>query len=316
MRTPGPRTRFRAVTAVGALLPLLAVAACGSGDATTTVGQSSPAPTDNPVAAVRKVDTVAALLPADIRKAGILRIGSSIGAPPSAYLPGGSDAQPVGLDIDISNAVAKVLGITLNRQAASFETILPALGSGKYDVGTGNFGVTSERLRSIDFVTYIDDGQGFAVRAGNTSLGRQVSNLGQLCGLTIGTGAGTTFEATLNAQRDVCAKAGRKPYQVKVFAESGALVTALQQGRIDVEMSTINGLRYQAAQPAARTTFLGEFHRLDVGFAFKRGSPLTRAFQAAVNRLISDGTYPRILRKWGVSASAIPESRIDPPEHK
>ncbi|TXS48765.1 ABC transporter substrate-binding protein [Streptomyces sp. uw30] len=311
------RTRLRATAAL-ALLPLLALTACGSGDTdgTAAVGaQASPAPTDDPVAAVRKVDSAAALLPADVRKAGTLRVGSSIGFPPGAYYPGGTDKAPAGQDIDLADAVAKVLGVKLERQDASFETILPALGSGKYDFGTGNFGVTSERLKTIDFVTYINDGQGFAVKKGNTALRTKVTDLTQLCGLTIGTGAGTTFEATLSAQKGVCAKAGKKPYDVKVYSENAATLTALQQGRIDVIMSTINGLRYQAAQPASQTAFLGEFHRLDVGFAFKKGSPLTKAFQTAVNELIEDGTYARILKKWGTDPSAIDASRINPPEH-
>ncbi|MEU9568892.1 ABC transporter substrate-binding protein [Streptomyces massasporeus] len=311
------RTRLR-IAATLALLPVLALTACGSGDTsgTTPAGaQASPAPTDDPVAAIRKVDSVAALLPADVREAGSLRVGSSIGFPPGAYYPNGQDKPPAGQDIDLAEAVAKVLGVKLERQDASFETILPALGSGKYDFGTGNFGVTTERLKTIDFVTYINDGQGFAVKTGNTALGKKVTDLTQLCGLTIGTGAGTTFEATLTAQKGVCAKAGKKPYDVKVYSENAATLTALQQGRIDVIMSTINGLRYQAAQPASQTTFLGEFHRLDVGFAFKKGSPLTKAFQAAVNELIKDGTYARILKKWGTSASAIDTSRINPPEH-
>ncbi|WP_416982204.1 ABC transporter substrate-binding protein [Streptomyces sp. T028] len=311
------RTRLR-IAATVALLPVLALTACGSGDTsgTTPAGaQASPAPTDDPVAAVRKVDSVAALLPVAVRKSGTLRVGSSIGFPPGAYYPNGQDKPPAGQDIDIADAVAKVLGVKLERQDASFETILPALGSGKYDFGTGNFGVTSERLKTVDFVTYINDGQGFAVKKGNTALTTKVTDLTQLCGLTIGTGAGTTFEATLTAQKGVCAKAGKKPYDVKVYSENGATVTALQQGRIDVIMSTINGLRYQAAQPASQTTFLGEYHRLDVGFAFKKGSPLTKAFQAAVNELIKDGTYARILKKWGTSPSAIDTSRINPPEH-
>jgi polar amino acid transport system substrate-binding protein len=314
---PGIRSRLRSA-AVLALLPLLALTACGSGDTdgTAAVGaQGSPAPTDDPIAAVRKVDSVAALLPADVRKAGTLRVGSSIGFPPGAYYPNGTDKAPAGQDIDLADAVAKVLGVKLERQDASFETILPALGSGKYDFGTGNFGVTTERLKTIDFVTYVNDGQGFAVKKGNTELKTKVTDLTQLCGLTIGTGAGTTFEATLTAQKGVCAKAGKKPYGVKVYSENAATLTALQQGRIDVIMSTINGLRYQAAQSASQTAFLGEFHRLDVGFAFKKGSTLTKAFQAAVNELIKDGTYARILKKWGTSASAIETSRINPPEH-
>ncbi|MEU7722163.1 ABC transporter substrate-binding protein [Streptomyces tibetensis] len=311
------RTRLR-IAATIAHLPVLALTACGSGDtsgATSADAQASPAPTDDPVAAVRKVDSVAALLPADVRKAGTLRVGSSIGFPPGAYYPNGPDKPPAGQDIDIADAVAKVLGVKLERQDASFETILPALGSGKYDFGTGNFGVTTERLKTIDFVTYINDGQGFAVKKGNTVLGKKAADLTQLCGLTIGTGAGTTFESTLTAQKGVCAKASKKPYDVKVYSENAATLTALQQGRIDVIMSTINGLRYQAAQPASQTTFLGEFHRLDVGFAFKKGSPLTKAFQAAVNELIKNGTYARTLAKWGTTASAIDTSRINPPEH-
>lgn len=317
MNPRGIRNRLRSAATI-ALLPVLALTACGSGGTpgTTPAGaQASPAPTDDPVAAVRKVDSVAALLPADVREAGTLRIGSSIGFPPGAYYPNGADKAPAGQDIDIADAVAKVLGVKPERQDASFETILPALGSGKYDVGTGNFGVTTERLKSVDFVTYINDGQGFAVKKGSTTLKKKVTDLIQLCGLTIGTGAGTTFETTLTARKGVCAKAGKKPYEVKVYSENGATLTALQQGRIDVVMSTINGLRYQAAQPASQTTFLGEYHRLDVGFAFKKGSPLTRAFQAAVNELIKDGTYARILRKWGTSPSAIETSRINPPEH-
>ncbi|WP_093607756.1 ABC transporter substrate-binding protein [Streptomyces indicus] len=315
MRASGTRIRLAAGLV---LLPLLAVTACGadSGTAAAPAGaQASAAPTDDPVAAVRKVESAAALLPAEVREAGTLRVGSSVGFPPGAYYPNGADKPPAGQDIDLADAVAKVLGLRLERQDASFETILPALGSGKYDVGTGNFGVTTERLKTIDFVTYINDGQGFAVKKGNTELGKKVTDLVQLCGLTIGTGAGTTFEATLTARKEVCAEHGRKPYEVKVYSENGATLTALQQGRIDVVMSTINGLRYQAAQPASQTEFLGEFHRLDVGFAFKKGSPLTKAFQAAVDELIKDGTYARILKKWGTSASAIEASRINPPEH-
>ncbi|HLL34917.1 MAG TPA: ABC transporter substrate-binding protein [Streptomyces sp.] len=318
MRIPGPGSLPRVARAAAVLLFLPAPTACGgSGDTagTAAVG-TSPAPTGDPVAAVRTVDSIAALLPDDVRASGTLRIGSAIGTPPGAYYPEGAGGRPAGQDIDMADAVAKVLGIRLERQDASFETILPALASGKYDVGTGNFGVTAERLRAVDFVTYINDGQGFAVRKGNTVLGGKVTELTRLCGLTIGTGAGTTFEATLTARKEECAEAGKEPYDVKVYSENGAVQTALRQGRVDVVMSTINGLRHQASQPASRTVFLGEFHRLDVGFAFKKGSPLTPAFRAAVNELIESGAYARILEKWGTTASAIDESRINPPEHE
>lgn len=309
------RGRLSAVLAAALLLPVLAGCGTDTESGPGAAGAASPAPSDDVTSALKKNAALANLLPADVRAQGTLRIASYVGAPPSAYFPDTSTREPAGLDIDIADAVSKLLGLRLERQDASFEAILPALGSGKYDLGTGNFGVTDERRKTIDFVTYINDGQGFAVRKDDTSLDK-VTTLEQLCGKIVGTSAGTTFEATLNSRKGVCADAGKKPYTVKVFSDQGAITTSLQQGRIDVVMSTINGLRYQAAQPAAGVRFLGEFHRLDVGFAFAKGSPLLKAFQGAVNELIKNGTYGRILEKWGTQDSAIKESQISPPEAK
>ncbi|MFJ9850729.1 ABC transporter substrate-binding protein [Streptomyces sp. NPDC101150] len=312
MTTTTPRTAALRATALLATA-VLALTACGSGGPPAG-GTAGPAaaeiPTTDVVSGVKKDPAAAALLPADVRKRGTLTLATSVGAPPgTTYLADGKTL--VGQDVDFADAVAKVLGIRLRREVASFEAILPALGSGKYDLGTGNFGVTDERRRTIDFVTYINDGQGFAVR--KDSRLKEVTSLKQLCGLTVATGAGTTFEATLEESRHLCQEAGRKPYDVKTYAESGALWISLQQGRTDVVMSTINGLRYAVKQqPGLR--FLNEFKRLDVGFAFKKGTPLAPAVRAAVNRLKKDGSYGRILKKWGTGASAIKESRISPPE--
>jgi polar amino acid transport system substrate-binding protein len=229
------------------------------------------------------------------RKAAALTLAVSVsGQPPGTSIL--DDGRTLaGQDVDFANAVAKVLGADLKTQQAGFEAILPALDSGKYDLGVGNFGVTDERRRTIDFVTYINDGQGFATR--KDSKLSKVTDLKQLCGLNVATGAGTTFEATLEDN------------------EQGAIWSSLQQGRSDVVMSTINGLRYAVAHQEG-VKFLNEFHRLDVGFAFKKGTELTPAVQAAVNKLIKDGTYAEILKKWGTTGSAIAKSEISPPELK
>ncbi|WP_181923959.1 ABC transporter substrate-binding protein [Streptomyces inhibens] len=295
---------------------VLTLTACGSGDRAGGAGAAGPAaaeakiPTTDVVSSVKKDPAAAELLPADIRARGSLSLATSVGTPPGAtYLADGKTLA--GQDIDFADAVGKVLGLRIDREVSSFEAILPALGSGKYDLGTGNFGVTDERRRTIDFVTYINDGQGFAVRKDSPL--KKVTSLKQLCGLTVATGAGTTFEATLEENQHLCKEAGKKPYDVKTYAEQGALWISLQQGRTDVVMSTINGLRYAVKQqPGLR--FLNEFKRLDVGFAFKKGTPLAPAVRAAVGQLIKDGTYDRILKKWGTGASAIKTSRISPPE--
>ncbi|MCK7623206.1 ABC transporter substrate-binding protein [Streptomyces sp. RS10V-4] len=315
-RTPLTAPR-RTVPRAAALLSTaaLALTACGPGGADTGTVAAGPAPgaaipTTDVVSAVRTDPAVAALLPAAVRARGTLALASSVGTPPGAtYLPDGKTLA--GQDIDFADAVGKVLGLRLTREVASFEAILPALGSGRYDVGTGNFGVTDERRKTLDFVTYVNDGQGFAARRDSPL--KKVTALTQLCGLTVATGAGTTFETTLEKNRHLCRDAGKQPYDVKTYADQGALWISLQQGRSDVVMSTINGLRYAVRQqPGLR--FLNEFKRLDVGFAFKKGTPLAPAFRAAVNHLKQDGTYDRILKKWGTGPSALATSRISPPE--
>ncbi|WP_326814182.1 ABC transporter substrate-binding protein [Streptomyces sp. NBC_01318] len=314
-----PRTRHTAALAL-ITVAAFALTACGSGDpAAAPAGAAGPAtsakgkiPTQDVVSSVKKNKAAAALLPAEVRASGTLTIASSVGTPPGAtYLPDGKTVA--GTDIDVADAVARALGLKLKREVAAFEAILPALGSGKYDLGTGNFGVTDERRRTIDFVTYLNDGQGFAVR--DDSELAKVTNLTQLCGLTVGTAAGTTFEVTLEENKHRCAEVGKKPYDVKTYSDLAAVWASLQQGRSDVVMSTINGLRYAVDQQEG-VRFLNEFKRLDVGFAFKKGTPLAPAFQAAVNGLKADGTYDRILKKWGIGASAIESSQISPPEIK
>lgn len=309
-----PRNRQTAAFAL-ITVAALSLTACGSGDPTAAPAGAGSAgkgrtPTTDVVSSVRRSDDAAKLLPEEVRSSGTLSLASSVGAPPGAFYE--EDGRTLaGADIDFADAVARKLGLRLKREVASFEAILPALGSGKYDLGTGNFGVTDERRRTIDFVTYINDGQGFAVR--EDSRLKEVTDLTQLCGLTVGTGAGTTFEATLEENKHLCADAGKKAYEVKTYADQAAVWISLQQGRSDVLMSTINGLRYAVSQQEG-LRFLNEFKRLDVGFAFKKGTPLAPAFQAAVNGLKEDGTYDRILKKWGTSESAIEKSQISPPE--
>ncbi|GAA2222451.1 ABC transporter substrate-binding protein [Streptomyces nogalater] len=314
MRTPIFRhvIPFTAITSAALLLT-----ACGSGSGGTggtgasgVAAKNAGIPTTDVVSAIRKDPAAAKLLPAGTTS---LTVAVSVGGTPpgTAYL--GDGKTLTGQDVDFTRAVARVLGIDVKVEQASFDAILPALDSGKYDFGASNFGVTDERRRTIDFVTYINDGQGFAARKDSELT--KITDLKQLCGLNVATAAGTTFEATLERSRHVCSEAGEKAYRVQTYGEPSALWSSLQQGRSDVVMSTINGLRYAVAHQEG-LKFLNEFHRLDVGFAFKKDSKLAPAFRAAVNKLLSDGSYERILKKWGTTGSAIEESRISPPERK
>lgn len=316
MRT-STRTRYRHFAHFALITSTaLLLTACGSGSDDTTgtaanaAARADKIPTTDVVSAVPKDAAAAKLLPSGITS---LTVAVAVGGTPpgTTYLDDGKTLT--GQDVDFADAVAKVLGIELKTEQAGFEAILPALDSGKYDFGASNFGVTDERRKTIDFVTYINDGQGFATRS-DSKLAK-ITDLEQLCGLNVATGAGTTFEATLEENKKVCTDAGKKAYKVQTYSEQGAIWSSLQQGRSDLVMSTINGLRYAVAHQQG-VKFLNEYHRLDVGFAFKKDTKLAPAIQAAVNKLIADGTYDRILKKWGTTGSAIEKSQISPPELK
>ncbi|KPI05713.1 ABC-type transporter, periplasmic subunit family 3 [Actinobacteria bacterium OK006] len=316
MRT-STRTRYRHFAPFALITSTaLLLTACGSGSDDTTgttanaAARADKIPTTDVVSAVPKDAAAAKLLPSGVTS---LTVAVAVGGTPpgTTYLDDGKTLT--GQDVDFADAVAKVLGIELKTEQAGFEAILPALDSGKYDFGASNFGVTDERRKTIDFVTYINDGQGFATRSASKLA--KITDLEQLCGLNVATGAGTTFEATLEENKKVCTDAGKKAYKVQTYSEQGAIWSSLQQGRSDLVMSTINGLRYAVAHQQG-VKFLNEYHRLDVGFAFKKDTKLAPAFQAAVNKLIADGTYDRILKKWGTTGSAIEKSQISPPELK
>ena len=53
---------------------------------------------------------------------------------------------------------------------ATFDTILPGVGSHKYDVGISGFNVTAERKKNADFATYMNSGSGLAVKQGNPKI--------------------------------------------------------------------------------------------------------------------------------------------------
>ena len=280
----------------------LLLSACSSGDPTADAAGAAGGPDAIPTA-----DAVKLLPPGTSELT--LAVSVSGNPPGNVYLPDGKTLT--GQDIDFAHAVGNALGISLRTEQAAFEAILPALDGGKFDIGASNFGVTGERRRTVGFVTYINDGQGFAAREDSEL--SEVTDLKQLCGRKVATGAGTTFEAALEESRHLCTDAGDDACTVQTYSEPGALWSSLQQGRSDIVMFTISGLRYAVAHQQG-LKFLNEFHRLDVGFALKKGSKLAPAVQTAVNGLIADGTYARILKKWDTTESAIEKSSISPQE--
>jgi len=251
-------------------------------------------------------------LPASVRKRGTLTLGTTI-VPGTQGLPHGAqiDGKDVGVDVDLRNAVAKVLGVSWKVENGTFATVIPGVQNGKYDVGQDNFGVTKEREKVVDYATYLTDGQGF-LAASNVKIDKAAS-LTDLCGLTIATSPGSTFQQLLTNAKDVCAKAGKKNFSVQYFADSAPIFLGLANGKVDIYFGPTLSLQYDATH-VPNTKFLGQISSTVVGFVTAKGSPLTKPLSDAVNKLIADGEYAKILDKWGVLASSgIKASQVNPP---
>ena len=52
--------------------------------------------------------------------------------------------------------------------------------------------------------------------------------------------------------------------------------------------------------------------KASIAVTTKKGNGLATAAQAGVNRLIQDGSYAKILDRWGLSAEAVTKSELNP----
>lgn len=309
------------VAATGSLL-LSACSSSGpssggtSGAGSTASGSPAAAvatgiPTQDVVSSIPTDPAIAAELPADVRSSGTLLLGTTI-TPGTSGLPHGGqvDGQNVGLDVDLRNAVAKVLGVSWNVENGTFATIIPGVQNGKYQVGQDNFGVTKAREQVVDFATYLNDGQSF-LGAADVKLA-SVTSITDTCGYTIATSPGSTFQQLLTNAAGKCAAAGKKSWNVQYFADSAPIFLGLTNGKVDLYFGPTLSLKYDATHVAG-TKYLGQISSTPVGFVTAKGSPIAKALSDAVNHLIATGAYAKIFAKWGVGGTEIARSAVNPP---
>jgi polar amino acid transport system substrate-binding protein len=330
-RQPARRGRIPAVAAVLAVAGAIVLAGCSSSSSSSSAAGSSAAsssgaaassagtasspsasaiPTQDVVSGIAEDEKLHAELPASVQTGGQLSLGTTI-TPGISGLPhaGQVNGQNVGLDVDLRNAVAKVLGITWNVQNGTFATIIPGVQNGRYQVGQDNFGATAAREKIVDFATYLNDGQGF-LGASSVSA-TSISTITSACGYTIGTGSGTTFQTLLTDSASKCAAAGKKPWTVQYFSDTAPIFLGLANGKLDLYFGPTLSLKYDATHIAG-TKFLGQISSTPVGFVTAKNSPVAKALSAAVNELIANGDYAKIFAKWGVGGDLITKSVLNP----
>jgi polar amino acid transport system substrate-binding protein len=333
-RQSSRRGRIPAAAAVLAVAGAIALAGCGSsggsssaaaanGAASSASASGSPAaggsapasgasavPAQDVVSGITEDPKLNAELPASVRSSGQLLLGTTI-SPGTSGLPhaGQVNGANVGLDVDLRNAVAKVLGVSWNVQNGTFATIIPGVQNGKYQVGQDNFGATKAREQVVDFATYLNDGQAFLGASAVSA--SSISAITGACGYTIATSPGSTFQTLLTGNASKCAADGKKPWTVQYFSDSAPIFLGLANGKVDLYFGPTLSLKYDAAHIGG-TKFLGQISSTPVGFVTGKNSPIAKALSGAVNELIANGEYAKIFAKWGVGGDLITKSVLNP----
>jgi polar amino acid transport system substrate-binding protein len=276
-------------------LPAVVVlaAACGSS------GKSASTPSAAPSKAV---SSVATKVPGAIKSKGSLTVAADATYAPNEFI--GSDGHTVvGMDADLANALGQVMGLRVKVVNATFDTIIPGIVSGKYDLGVSSFTDTKARQQTVNFVTYFVAGTSFYVKA---SGGPVITSLADLCGHKVAMEKGTTQQADATAQNTKCKAAGKPAVSLQIFNDQNAVNLALSSGRADVAMADSPVAAYQEKQSNGTFKLSGQpYGTAPYGIAMAKNSGLDKPVLAALKVLIANGTYTKILDKWGVQAGAI-----------
>ena len=295
---------------------LIAVAACGTTDGTDTASKSGDSSKDSSstsiqgfdTSSIQKDDEIAALLPDSVAGDGTLTVGTDTSYAPAEFLA--EDGKtPVGFDVDLSKALAAVFGLKENTVSSTFDSIIPSVGS-KYDIGISSFTVTKERMEAVDFVTYFKAGSTFVVQKGNPN---KVDS-SNLCGVKVAVQTGTTQEEEVNKANEQCKADGKKDITIQSSKQQTDATTAVVTGKADVFFADSPVVGYAIAQTDGQLEQLGkDFDEVPNAIAIKKGdSQTTEAVQKAMQKLMDDGTYTKILQHWGVESGALDKAEINP----
>ena len=254
---------------------------------------------------VKKDDAAAALLPAKQAKAGKLVIGTSPNYAPNEFKD--SAGKPIGWAIEVGYAIASKLGLKAEYQVARFENIIPGIVGGKIDIGESSFTDTLEREKQVDFVNYYVAGIQWASAAGKKV------DPNNACGLKVAVQA-TTYQDTVEvpAKSAACVAAGKPAIKKVSLDTQDAAANAVALGQADAFSADSPVTLYGLVQLKGKLQTAGKtFEAAPYGMAVAKDSGMAEAVQAALQSMVDDGSYGKILDKWGVADGGIKKITIN-----
>ena len=297
-RMPARRVSRRALAVAGAAVLLVAGCALGAWLwwGKHEGGSSLPQGAD---------PAIAATVPKDIRATGRLVIGVNVPYAPNEFK--NSDGQIVGFDVDVMNAMAKTLGLAPDYRETAFESIIPSVQGGQFNVGMSSLTDTAERQSTVDFVTYFQAGTLWAQRPGKPV------DPDAACGRRVGVVTASIQETReLPTKSDACVAAGLAPVDTVVYQRQDDLTHALIAGEVDAMTadSPVTGFAIKLSagelEPAGAV-----FDSAPYGWPVAKGSPLAQSLRKALEHLMQSGEYRTIATMWGVDKGMIDKPAIN-----
>ena len=258
---------------------------------------ASPSPKN----VIVKDDALAALVPAKIRAAGKISAATDASYAPDEFYA--SDNKTiVGMDVHLGKAIGQVLGLDMTFTNTGFDGILASLGS-RYDIGMSSFTDNKKREKVVDMVTYYSAGTGFAVKSDSTL---NIATLADLCGHSAAAEKGTTQYDDLVAQAKKCTTG---KLTAVAFPDQNAATLAVISGRSDVVLGDAPTIAYAVTKSAGKLKIGGtQYGAAPYGIAVPKSTAykgLADAIKGALEKLIANGDYAKILATWNLSAGAI-----------
>ena len=155
-------------------------------------------------------------------------------------------------------------------------------------------------------------GLAFMVQKGSSA---HPTSIASLCGLTVAAEKGSVEAVAAQQQASACTKSGKKPLKLLIYPDQNAVNLALSSNRAQVAFADSPVVSYEVKLSNGKFAQSGGVYQAGPeGIEISKGNDgMRKALQAAMNKLISSGTYQKLLANWGVQSGAITQSQLEPP---
>src|SRR5271157_3999894 len=236
------------------------------------------------------------LLPPRLVASKTLTVAVALGSPPDDFR--NDKGEIVGWEPDILRAASQSLGLTLDIRPTTFDSLIPGLQAKRFDAAIGQMGVTEVREKVVDMLGTLKGNELFAALA-DTNI--TVKSLDDLCGVTVATTRGSREVEFAKSHDAQCKALGKPPIDILAFNDGASAADSMMSKRSQLFWVGSTAVSYFVTQSHGKTKVVGSYTDLAyIGVAMPKGSDAANALQAAVQHLIDDGTYQKIVQKWGL----------------